>query len=175
MARKIRVSAKVRAEAEARLRRLARAGEVFVDGEAFKGLVADPAVSGGDDYRVDDEKFVAVKKALLKLKRLEDGDCSAQAWRRFRFKDRDGAESDRAAIVVPVDPHPRDVKGAHPIEGALKEALEGRTAVEELEFGGAPLLSVCAPIRDSLEDVVGAVEVYASLAPDRFRVDKLRY
>ncbi len=40
---------------------------------------------------------------------------------------------------------------------------------------GAPLLSVCAPIRDSLDDVVGIVEVFASLAPERATVDMLRY
>lgn len=163
---KRRVPAKTRREVEVRLRRIARAGEVFLDGEAFKAVLPDPAINTGDDYRVDDEKFVAIKKTLFKLKRLEEGDVSAQAWRRFE---------DGATLVVPVDPHPCEVKGKHPVTPAMEEAFAGRTAVAELEFRGVPILSVCAPIRDSLEDVVGVVEVFGSLAPDRLRVDTLDY
>lgn len=172
---KIRVPAKVRSETEARLARIARAGEVFLDGDAFKAVLPDPEVAGGDDYRVDDALFVAIKKTLFKLKRLEAGDCSAQAWRRLRAKDKDGSERDAVALVVPVDPHPKDVKSAHPVGPAVAEAFEGRVSVEEGEFRGVPILSVYAPIRDSLEDVVGVVEVYASLAPDKLRVDCLDY
>ena len=169
---KVRVSAKTRREVEARLRRIARAGEVFLDGEAFKSVLPDPAINTGDDYRVDDEKFVALKRTLFKLKRLEEGDCSAQAWRRFEDP-KEGRPG--ATLVVPVDPHPRGVKGVYPVSPALAEAFAGRVGVEELEFRGVPILSVAAPIRDSLEDVVGAIEVFGSLAPDRLRVDSLRY
>jgi hypothetical protein len=172
---KVKVSAKVRAETEERLRRLARAGEVFIDGEAFKAILPNPALNSGDDYCVDEARFIPVKQALFKLKRLEPGDCSAQAWRRFRFKDKEGVEKAAAAVVVPVDPHPKDVKGAHPVSPAMEEAFQGRVGVEELEFRGAPLLSVYAPIRDSFEDVVGVVEVFGSLAPEKTRVDMLDY
>ncbi len=162
----MRISAKVKKEAEARLKRLARTAEIFLDGDVFKRVVGNPDVNTGDDYRVEDDEFIAVKKALLKLKRLEDGDASAQAWRRFE---------DGAAVVVPVDPHPKGVKAKHPVDPALEEAFAGRVGMAELEFRGVPLLSVCAPIRDSLEDVVGVVEVFGSLAPDRLQVDSLRY
>lgn len=172
---KVKVPAKVRAETEARLRRLARAGEVFVDGEAFKAVVPNSALNSGDEYCVDETRFIPVKQALMRLKRLEPGDCSAQAWRRFRYKDKAGAEHDGAAVVVPVDPHPKDVKTPHPVSPAMEEAFQGRVGVEELEFRGVPLLSVCAPIRDSFEDVVGVVEVFGSLAPDRLKVDTLNY
>jgi hypothetical protein len=124
---------------------------------------------------VDDAKFIPVKQALFKLKRLEDGDASAQTWRRFRFKDKEGVEKDAASIVVPIDPHPKEVKAVHPVSPALEEAFQGRVSVEELEFRGVPLLAVYAPIRDSLEDVVGVVEVFGSLAPDKLKVDTLRY
>ena len=165
------VPAGVRRETEQRLRRLARIAEVLIDGEVFKGIVADPAVAGGDDYRVDDEKFIVVKKFLLKLKRIEKGDVSAQTWRPFANKD--GVPC--AVVVVPVDPHPRDVKGIHPLSAALKKAFDGGTGVEVLTFNNAPLLSVCAPIRDSLGDIVGVVEVFGSLAPRKYKVDRLRY
>jgi hypothetical protein len=169
--RKPKVSAKFRAETEERLRRAARAGAVFIDGEAFKALVIDPSLNTGDDYRVDHEKFIAVKKALLKLKRLEDGDLGVVTWRRFP-----PGSQDQADQVMPVDAHPCASRpGNHPISPAMAEAFAGNVAVQQLEFRGAPVLSVCAPIRDSLDDVVGVVEVFASLAPEKLRVDVLRY
>jgi len=165
--RKPKVTAKFRRETEERLRRVARAAEVFIDGEAFKGIPVDPALNTGDDYRVDHEKFIAVKKTLLRLKRLEPGDVGVITWRRFR---------DQADITVPADAHPCAVRpGNHPVTPAMAEAFAGRVAVQELDWRGCPLLSVCAPIRDSLDDVVGVVEVFASLAPERLRVDTLRY
>jgi hypothetical protein len=175
MAKKIRVSAKTRAEVEARLRRLARAGEVFIDGEACKAILPNPALSGGDDYCVEEKNFIPVKQTLFRLKRLEPGDSSAQTWRRFRFKDKDGSEKDAAVVVVPIDAHPKEVKGVHPVSPAMEEAFAGRLGVEEQEFRGMPILSVYAPIRDSFEDVVGVVEVFGSLVPDRFCVDTLKY
>jgi len=165
--RKPKVNAKLRRETEERLRRLARAATVLVDGDAFKAVPVDPDLNTGDDYRVDHEKFIAVKKTLLKLKRLEPGDVGVMTWRRFK---------DQADITVPVDSHPCAVRpGNHPVTQAMAEAFEGRVAVQELEWRGCPLLSVCAPIRDSLDDVVGVVEVFASLAPERLAVDMLRY
>jgi hypothetical protein len=158
-----RVKPAVRRETEARLRRIARAGEVFVDGEAFKNVVVDPALNTGDDYRVNHEEFIKVKQALIKLKRIEPGDVGVVSWRRF------GEEAD---MVVPVDSHPLQVRpGNHPISEAMAEAFAGRTAVQDLEMRGHPLLSVCAPIRDSLDEVVGVVEVFGSLVPERFKVD----
>jgi hypothetical protein len=162
---KIRVSAKARKEIEARLRRLAHAAEVFIDGDVFKQIVVDPELYTGDDYRVDDDRFIEVKKTLFKLKRISDCDASLQLWQKCQ---------DGAAIVMPMDRHPKGVKGLHPITLAMGEAFAGSTAIEEQEMG-VPFLSVYAPIRDSLEDVVGVVEVYGSLAPDKLKVDTLDY
>jgi hypothetical protein len=75
---------------------------------------------------------------------------------------------------MPMDRHPKGVKGLHPITLAMGEAFAGGTAIEEQEMG-VPFLSVYAPIRDSQEDVVGVVEVYGSLAPDKLKVDTLDY
>lgn len=169
---KVRVSVKTRREVEARLRRIARAGEVFLDGEALRELFPDPSINTGDDYRVDDERFITLKKALFKLKRLDEGDCSAQVWRRFE-NPKTGEPG--ATLAVPVDPHPHEVKGVHPVSEAMDAAFGGGTGVEEQIFRGVPILSVYAPVRDSFEDVVGVVEVFASLAPDRLRVDTLDY
>jgi len=162
---KVRVKQSVRRDTEQRLRRVAHAATVFIDGDAFKAVPVDPDLNTGDDYRVDHGCFLDVKRALLKLKRLDDGDVGLTTWRPFKGE---------AEQVVPVDMHPRPVRpGNHPITPAMADAFEGRTAVQEFELHGCPILSVCAPIRDSMEDVVGVVEVFGSLAPDRFRVDLL--
>ena len=163
---KVRVSAKVRRETEAGLRRLARAAGVFLDGDVLKRMVVDPAIHSGDDYRVDDDAFVALKKTLFKLKRIREGDASLQIWRKA---------ADGAAVAIAMDRHPRDPKALHGICPAMAEAFAGGTAVEELEFGGVPILSVYVPVRDSMEDVVGVVEAYGSLAPQRLKVDTLDY
>jgi len=163
-----KVKASVRRDTEQRLRRLARAATVFIDGDAFKGIPVRPELNTGDDYAVDHEKFIAVKRTLLKLKRIDDGDIGVTTWRRW-------AEG-QMEQVCPVDMHPLTVRpGNHPMSAAVAAAFEGQTAVQELDVRGFPVLSVCAPIRDSLEDVVGVVELFASMVPDKFRADTLNY
>ena len=163
-----RVKASVRRETEQRLRRLARAATVFIDGEAFKGIPVRPDLNGGDDYAVDHEKFIAVKKTLLKIKRIEDGDVGLTTWRPWK--------EGQAEQVCPADMHPLEVRpGSHPISPAMEAAFKGEVGVQDLVMRGHPVLSVCAPIRDSMEDVVGVVEIFASLVPDRFQVNMLNY
>jgi len=165
---KPRINAGFRRETEARLRRIARVAEVFVDGDAFKAFPRNPEQNAGDEYSVHDDKFITVKQQLFKLKRVEVGDIGVVTWRRFG----DG-EADQC---LPVDNHPlKATKGNHPISKAMAEAFAGGTAVQELEWRGCPLLSVCAPIRDSLDDVVGVVEIFASLIPEQLKVDALDY
>jgi len=164
---KHRVNAKVRKEAEARLRRIARVAEVFVDGDAFKNVARKPELNTGDEYCVNHAEFINVKQSLTKLKRIEEGDVGAMAWRPF------GEEAD---IVVPVDVHPRSVRpGNHPVTPAMAEAFAGNVGVQEIQFREFPLLSVCVPIRDSLDEVVGVTELFASLVPDKFKADRMVY
>jgi hypothetical protein len=164
----MKVKASIRRETEQRLRRLARAGSVLVDGEAFKGIPLRPELNTGDDYAVDHDKFLTVKRTLMKLKRLEDGDVGVTSWRPWP-----GGQMEQ---VCPVDVHPLPVRpGNHPLSPAVAAAFEGKTGVQELELRGHPVLSVCAPIVDSMNDVVGVVEVFASLVPETFKVDMLNY
>lgn len=158
----------IRRETEHRLRDLARVATVFIDGDAFARIPLDPALNTGDDYAVDHESFLDVKQTLLKLKRLDDEDLGVTTWRPWT-----GEEVEQ---VCPVDLHDRQVRpGNHPITPAIAEALRGQVGVQQFELRGHPCLSVCAPIRDSMEDVVGVVELFASLTPDRFKVDQLDY
>lgn len=161
-----KVKASVRRETEQRLRRLARAATVLLDGEAFQGIPLDPGLNTGDDYAVNHENFLTIKKMLMKLKRLEDGDLGATTWRKWK----DGEMEQ----VCPVDSYFMAVRpGNHPMTPAAAAAFAGETAIHEFNFLGVPVLSVCAPIRDSLDDVVGVVELFASLAPERSRVGLL--
>jgi hypothetical protein len=161
MARKHRVKPAVRRETEARLLRAARAAEVFVDGDAFKNVARKPELNTGDQYCVNHEEFIKVKQALLNIKRLEPGDVAALTWRPF---------NDEVDIVVPVDTGPLSVRpGNHPMTPEMKRALAGETIVLERTLRQWPLLCVLSPIRDSLDEVVGVTEVFASLVPDKFQ------
>ncbi len=168
MAKKHKVKAAVRREAEARLRRLARVAEVYVDGDAFKRFVGIPEINTGDKYYVEHAEFIKVKQELMKLKRVEDGDVGVITWRRFG--------EDQADNCLPVDTYPQSVRpGNYPINEARAAAFAGGIGVHEFECRGYPVMGVCTPIRDSLDDVVGVVELFASLVPDVFRADCLRY
>jgi len=212
---------KSRKEVEARLRRVARAAEVFVDGDDFRQVAFDPDLgetpAGETDpqYRVDHARFVGLKRTLLRLRRLEPGPCSAAAWRPFRQgradlerefaaldgrmrklsagvspANRSGVEArlrefgaarkriqariegrlveELARVVILLDVHPVPARpGIRPAGPALSAAFAGDTAAQEFELNGRPGLSVFAPIRDSLGDVVGATEVYGPLVPEK--------
>jgi hypothetical protein len=163
MAKKHRVKPALRRETEARLRRIARAGEVFINGDAFREFVLKPELNTGDQYLVDHEKFIEVKQTLFKMKRLEPGDVGVITWRKF------GEEADNC---LPCDSYPKSVRpGNHPMSEAVIKAFAGETAVQDVQMRGYPMLSVCAPIRDSLDDVVGVVEVFASLVPEKFQAN----
>ncbi len=166
MARKHRVKAAFRRETEVRLRRIARVAEVFIDGDAFKNFPGIPEQNTGDQYFVKHAEYITVKQQLLRLKRVEDGDLGVITWRKFG--------ENQADNCLPVDSYPQSVRpGNHDISPARAEAFEGKIGVGEFEWRGFPLLSVCAPIRDSLDDVVGVVELFASLVPEKFQANVL--
>ncbi len=164
-----RIKSSFRKATEARLRRVARAGTAFLDGEAFRDAFFDPKQGAvcaeepeRDDpqYHVDHEKFIALKKTLFKLSRLEPDPTALMTWRPYL--------DDQMIIAVAMDLHPVMARpGTRPVNEAMRRALGGDTAVQEFEFRGLPVLSVLAPIRDSFEDVVGVLEVYAPLVPEK--------
>lgn len=159
----LRIKAPVRRETEQRLRRLARAATVLIDGEAFKNIALRPELNTGDDYAVNHANFLTVKQMLMKIKRLEDGDIGVTSWR--KWKDTEMEQ------VCPVDLYALSVRpGNHPMTPAVAAAFNGETTIHEISMHATPIMSICAPIRDSMDDVVGVVELFASLAPDRVRV-----
>jgi hypothetical protein len=163
----IKVKQAYRREVEARLRRVARAATIFLDGDDFREVVIDPALGQvcAEDpdrphpqYHADHAKFIRLKQTLFKLKRLESDGYSLAAWRSFKGE---------AKSVILMDMHYVPARpGIIPVSPAMAEAFAGRVGTQELEFRGRPGLAVFSPIRDSLEDVVGVVEVYAALVPE---------
>jgi hypothetical protein len=164
-----RVSKSFRRATRDRLLRVAHAGTVFLDGEAFRQAFFDPkqgAVCAEEpdredpQYHVDHGKFIALKKTLFKLKRLEFGPTALMTWRPYL--------DDQVVVAVAMDLHPVMVRpGTQPINQAMRRALAGETVEQEYQFRARPVLSVLAPIRDSFEDVVGVLEVYAPLVPEK--------
>ncbi len=164
-----RISKSFRKATRDRLLRVAYAGSIFLDGEAFRETFFDPKQGAvcaeepdRDDpqYHVDHEKFIALKRTLFKLKRLESDPVALMTWRPYL--------DDQVVVAVAMDLHPVMVRpGTQQINEAMRQALGGETAEQEYEFRGRPVLSVLAPIRDSFEDVVGVLEVYASLVPEK--------
>jgi len=164
-----RLAAETRIEA---LRELARVASVMVDGEEAVDAVdrrawhyirnPDPEFRFlvGDYFDVDHGKFLRTKKTLMRLERLVDFPCDASLW--LTVPDR----PNEVTLLVHNGSLGRWYtfgQASTQAQGALKECLE---AGESTTVEDERLLTVVAPVRDSLGDVVGAVE-FSSPHPAR--------
>lgn len=145
---------------------VARIASVMVDGDLCRRIVTPRALEymfkndphdqwvAGDNYEVNDEAFIAVKKTLIRLSRLASFPCDVNLW-------------------MPVAGHPDKVRivirNANELSqfwpwGALyqdmippmKQVLESGHRVTVAEKPG--FVSVLAPVYDSLGDIVALVE-----------------
>lgn len=115
-----------------------------------------------DNFDVDDAAFIDTKKTLMRLARLCNHVCDVNLW-----------------MPVPANP-PRIqilIRNVHEMSQfwmwgdlhqemppEMKQVLEtGRRLTVRRRPG---MISVLAPVRDSLDDVVGLVEVVSQNAPD---------
>ena len=167
MAAKLRGKARKAMEA---LTEAARVAEVMVDGEEAKRIVVDRAMHhianpnpehrfmAGDYFDVDHGPFLRTKKTLARLARLLEFPCGTKLWVRVKGLD------DHVTLAVQ-----NGGLNRYWTFGQLKLKAEGEVA-ECLGSGrvtAAPagetdeLLTVLAPVRDSLGDVVGLVELTA--------------
>jgi len=145
---------------------LARIAAVMVDGDACRRIVTPRALEymfkndprdqwvAGDNYEVNDEAFIAVKKTLLRLSRLAPFPCDVNLWMPV------AGHPDRVRIVIR---NTNELSQFWPW-GALyqdmippmKQVLETGRRVTVAEKPG--WVSVLAPVYDSLGDIVGLVE-----------------
>lgn len=153
------------------LERLAHIAEVMVDGDQAARVItplashyiANPNPKhfhlAGDYYDVDHAAFLVMKKTLLRLERLVDFPCNATLWMRVA-----GAPE----WLTPVVQNGRLHRYYRFGEGRYKPVSEQATCLAKGRVVAAPVsgskkyLTVLAPVRDSLGDVVGCVELTTS-------------
>lgn len=155
----------------AELTRLAEIAEGMLDGEVVKTIVTEKAMHyvanpdprhrflAGDYYDVDHESFLAVKKFLMRLERLGKVALNGSVWVPVPGRD-------QVTVAVQNGAYHRYYEFG---QGTLDTPAEMKDVFQTgriVAVGPAPddkRVTVLAPVRDSLGDVVAAVELTAPL------------
>jgi hypothetical protein len=158
----------------AELDAVARTATAMVDGDAVSRiptarsaaalLKKDPRDpwAASDNYDVNHEPFIAIKKTLIRLSRLCSSPCNVNLWMPVP------AKPPRIQIVI----RNADEMSQFWVWGALhqdmfpemKQVLETGDRLTVRRRPG--MISVLAPVRDSLGDIVALVEVVSQFKPD---------
>ena len=160
-------------ESAASLDRVAAVATVMVDGDVCArietprsrrfAVETDPKDPwrASDNFDVDQGAFIATKKTLMRLARLCDAECDVNLWMPL---------ADRSRVQVLI----RNVHemsqfwpwGAlnQEMPAEMKQVLETGKRVTVRRRPG--MVSVLAPVYDSLGDAVGLVEVVTQSRPD---------
>ena len=156
--------AKARREAVTqRLLELARVSLAIVDADAARDCLLPTArVSiSSDDFGYDIELCNQLRKGLLLVERLSDLDVVSTVWRLPPDK------PEVAEILLAGSSYTGQVAGWGKIEieppEEMRKAFEGETT--SLSSADANWSSVFLPLRDSLDDVVGVLELCATMKP----------
>lgn len=147
--------------------KVARVASVMVDGDRASRIITDRAMHYlahpdpdyrflvGDYYDVDHDAFLHMKKMLLRLERLLDFPCSTALWVQVA-----GLEGYVTLVVQNGSVHRYYRFGQEKVqlETEMAECIEsGQTIVVPVAHADQ-VLTVLAPVFDSLGDVVGVVE-----------------
>jgi hypothetical protein len=150
---------------------VARVAEVMIDGDLAQRIITNRAAHyivnpnpqhrflAGDYYDVDHANFLLMKKTLLRLERLASFPCSATLWVRVKGSDH--------LITVAVQNgqlhrYWRFGEDGRKPEGEMATCLSaGKITLAPID-GSNDYLTVLAPVRDSLGDLVGCVELTAA-------------
>ena len=161
-------------DAGASLDRVAAVATVMVDGDVCArietprsrrfAVEVDPKDPwrASDNFDVDQGAFTATKKTLMRLAHLCDAECDVNLWMPL------GADRSRVQVLI---------RNVHEMSqfwpwGALNQAMpeEMRKVLEtgqRVTVRRRPgMVSVLAPVYDSLGDAVGLVEVVTQSRPD---------
>jgi len=150
-----------RAAVEARLLELARVALALLDVDAVRDCILPAArvEISPDDFGYDIDLCNTVRRSLLRLERLSDLAPEVAIWR--LRPDKPGL----ADLVLAGTEYTHQFSGWEkfpiPIPPAMQTAFEGRPASVSSADGRS--LSVFAPLRDSLDDVVAVLELYTAL------------
>ena len=153
---------------------IARIASGMVDGDVCRRIVTPRALermtrvdprdqwAGADNYDVNHEAFIAVKKTLLRVARLAPFVCDVNLWMPVEGK------PGRIHVVIR---HANEMSQFWPW-GALDQPMIPEMR-KVLETGGRVTvrqkpgwISVLAPVRDSMDDIVGVVEAATQLRRD---------
>ena len=156
------------------LNEIARVATAMIDGDVCKSIVTPRAVgymlrpdprdqwSDGDNYDVDDKAFIQTKKLLMRLSRLVDYPVDVNLW-------------------MPLPERPSEIQvvirnryemSQFWVWGKLHQEMlpPMRTVLEtgkRITVKQKPgYVSVLAPVRDTLGDIVGLVEAVGRVEPD---------
>jgi hypothetical protein len=157
-----------------RLDDVARIGSVMVDGDVCRRIVTARAMQfmlkkdardpwiGSDNFDVNHEPYISTKKTLIRLSRLVDFPCDVNLWMPVP------AKPPRIQILI------RNVNemsqfwtwGAlhQELPPEMKKVLETGERVTVTKRPG--MISVLAPVYDSLGDVVGLIEAVGQTQSD---------
>ena len=145
----------------ARLLELARAALAVLDIEAVRDclLPTSRIEISPDDYECDAELANAVRRGLLRIERLSDVEVQSCIWR--LRPDRPGHADLLLAGLNYTSQFSGWEKYLIPIPVAMQQAFEGDPGVAV--SGDGRWLSVFAPLRDSLDDIVAVLELCVAL------------
>jgi hypothetical protein len=162
------------AKLEHELDETARVASVMVDGDVCQRIVTPRAMAvmlhntspdpwaDGDNYEVHQDSFIRTKKTLMRLAELSGSPVDINLWMPVK------SDPPRIHIVI----RNRNEMSQFWEWGKLQQELfpEMRTVLDtgkRTTVKRKPgMISVLAPVRNSLGDIVGLVEVVARLQPD---------
>ncbi len=159
---------------EHELDEIGRIATIMVDGDVCERILTKRALehmlkqdprdqyADGDNYDVDDESFTRTKKSLIRLAMLSDSPVDVNLWMPLPTTPR------RIHIVIrnryEMSQFWEWGKLHQAMFPAMQSVLETGRRITVKEKPG--FVSVLAPVRNSLGDIVGLVEVVSSLQPD---------
>jgi hypothetical protein len=159
---------------ERELDEIARVASVMVDGDVCQRIVTPRAMAmmlhnvspdrwaDADNYEVNQDSFIRTKKTLMRLAELSESPVDVNLWMPLK--------SEPARIHITI--RNRNEMSQFWDWGKLQQDMfpEMRTVLDpgkRTTVKRRPgMISVLAPVRNSLGDIVGLVEVVARLTPD---------
>ena len=160
------------AQREVELDAIARTASVMVDGDVCQRILTPRALefmlrnpspdrwADADNYDVNDAAFLATKKTLMRLALLAEYPVDVNLWMPIK----------PGTVHVVIRNHfelsqfwPWG-KLYQPAPAAMLKVLEEGRRMTVMEKSG--FISVLAPVRNSLDEIVGLVEVVTRITPD---------
>ena len=177
------------AEIQKELAEVARVGQVFLDGEWVRNAYSPYAETfmTGDDIDYNPEACVPLKKTLMRLERLSRVPCSTTVWRRRPDDPGSGEAVLCGFLSSPQAGGKPSNRGYVPprMSKQLAAAFGGKTVTKIDRKGpgargmnargrgvpargvkGYAVVQVYVPVKDSMGEIAGVLEVFAAAVGD---------